>query len=408
MAIYDSPRRGITIKEKEKLLPQEEKLEIGKQRKEFSIGIPKETDKDENRIALTPLAVDLLSNNGHSVMLEGNAGAAANFLDIEYVEAGANIVFSREEIFKNDIIIKISPFSIDEIELLQGKQVIMSFLHAKNQPEEIIRKLMQKRITAIAYEFLKDNYDNYPIVRSMSEISGTTSILIAAEYLSNVHNGKGEMLGGITGVSPTEVIVLGSGITAEYATRTALGLGAQVKVFDSCIHRLREMQTRVGERLYTSVFQPRILAKALRSADIVIGAVEMLENEPFFIVTENMIMNMKKNSVIIDISIDQGGCFETSQLTSHSNPVFVKHGVIHYCVHNIASRVARTASYAISNILSQVMLNIGGAGGIEHLIKEDTGVRNGIYIYNGILTNTYIGELFGIPAKDINLLMAAF
>ncbi|MBU0764720.1 MAG: alanine dehydrogenase, partial [Bacteroidetes bacterium] len=380
--------------QKEKLLPQEEMLEVGKQQKELSIGVPKESQEDENRIPITPLAVDLLINNGHKVLIEGNAGKGANFSDHEYSEVGAGIVHSKEEIFKCDIILKTSPFTLEEIEMLQGKQTVFSSVHAKSQPEEYVRKLMQKRITAVAFEYLKDRHGNHPIVRSMSEIGGTTSVLIASEYLSNVHNGKGEMLGGITGVTPTDVIILGSGTAAECAVRTAMGLGARVKVFDTSIHRLRQLQLNIGQRIFTSALQPKVLAKSLRSADVVIGALTLVDTKHGFLVPEDMIRNMKKNSVIIDISIDQGGCFETSELTSHSNPVFIKHGVVHYCVPNIASRVARTASYALSNILSQVLIDIGNAGGLKQLIKEDLGVRSGVYIYNGILTNSFIGALF--------------
>jgi alanine dehydrogenase len=267
---------------------------------------------------------------------------------------------------------------------------------------------MQKRITALGFEFLKDEYNTFPIVRSMSEISGTTSVLIASEYLSNVHNGKGEMLGGITGVTPTEVVILGTGVAAEYAAQTAIGLGARVKVFDTCIHKLRLMKDHLGQRIYTSTLQPKIIAKALKTADVVIGALDLMDKKHQFLVTEEIIAGMKEGSVIIDLSIDHGGCFETSRLTTHDNPVYVEHGVIHYCVPNVASRVARTASYALSNILSQLLMNLGNSGGITQIIKENTGTRNGIYLFNGILTNNYVGNLFNIPAKDINLLLAAF
>lgn len=408
MESFTSPTSNVSVKTAEGLMPKEEKLEVAKRKQELSIGVPAETHPDENRTPLTPLAVDLIINNGHSVKIESNSGKGANFSDKEYSEAGAQITHSREEIFKCDIILKVSPFTQEEINMMPGKQTALSILQAKNRDQQFIRSMMQKRNTAIAFEFIKDHYGQYPIVRSMSEISGTTSILIAAEYLSNAHNGKGEMLGGIPGITPTEVVVIGSGTAAEYAVRTALGLGARVMVFDTCIHKLRRLQQTIGQHLFTSVLQPRVLAKALKTADVAIGAMQMIDRMNSFIVTEEMVINMKNNSVIIDISIDHGGCFETSRLTSHSDPVFIEHGVVHYCVPNIASRVARTASYAISNIISSTIVDIGNAGGVNNLIKESVGIRNGVYLYNGILTNKYVGDLFDIPAKDINLLLAAF
>ncbi len=390
------------------LLPQEEMLEVEKKQKEIIIGIPKESQKNESRIGLTPLGIELLINNGHQVIIESNAGKAANFQDRDLSESGAFIVKNKPEVFKSDIILKVAPFSFEEIDLFKEKQTVISALHITSQSEEYVRKLMQKKVTAIAGEYLKDSNNCYPVVQSMSEIAGNTSILIAAEYLSNVHDGKGEMLGGITGLGPSQVVIIGAGTAGEYAARTALGLGAKVKVFDSSNFKLRRLQNNLSQRISTSIFYHQILRKALESADVVIGAMQLIYKGPQYIVTEDMVRNMKSGSVIIDISIDQGGCFETSELTSHNNPVFQKHGVVHYCVPNISSRVARTASYALSNIFAPILLNIGKTGGIKQLLKEDAGVRHGIYIYNGILTNNYIGNLFQIPSKDIDLLMAAF
>ncbi|PLX05422.1 MAG: alanine dehydrogenase [Marinilabiliales bacterium] len=408
MVSFGSASTNFSLGNPEKLLPQEEMLEVGKKHQELSIAILKESTSNENRIPLTPLAVDLLVNNGHSVYIEGDAGKCANFQDRDYSEAGAQVLFDKEELLKKDIIIKVSSLTEEEIELMPGKQIIFTVLHPHNRTQKYFRSLMQKRITAMAFEYLKDQFGNHQIVRSMSEISGTTSVLIAAEYLSNVHNGKGEMLGGITGVTPTEVVVLGSGTAAEYAIKTAIGLGARVKVFDTDTHRLRQLQQKIGFRLYTSILLPKVVDKALRSADVVIGAFQNINGKHSFIVTEEMVQKMKMNSVIIDIDIDRGGTFETSKLTTHSNPVFIEHGVIHYCVPNIASRVARTASYALSNIITPVILDIGFCGGIKQLIKESVGVRSSVYLFNGILTNNYVGELHDISSKDIDLLLAAF
>ena len=393
---------------KSHLLPQEEVLEVGKRQKKLIIGIPRESKKDENRVGLTPEAVGLLVDQGHEVKVESKAGSDASYTDRDYSEYGGFIVDTRKEIFHADIILKIAPLTLGEIEQLKGNQLVISSLHSVNQTVAYFRHLMQKKVTSIAFENLKDKFDCYPVVRSMSEIAGITSILIASEYLSNVHKGKGVMLGGITGITPAEVVILGAGTAAEYAARAALGLGAVVKVFDNSIYKLRRLQNFVGQRLHTSIFHPKVLEKTLKSADVVIGAVHLIGKGPRFYITEEMVKGMKKGSVIVDISIDQGGVVETSESKSHNDPVFTKHGVIHYCVSNIPSRVARTASIALSNVFTPILLNIGNSGGIKTLLKEDKGLRKGVYIYNGILTNSYIGNHFGILSKDIDLLIAAF
>jgi len=389
------------------LLPQEEMLEVAKKQHQLVIGIPKEGDKYESRIPLTPEAVEILVNDGHRVLIEPDAGKGANYVDTQFSERGGLIV-DAAEVFKADILLKISPLTVKEIGLLRDNQIIMSSLHYRNHSEEFIRSLMQKRTTALAFENIKDQYNCYPIIRSMSEIAGNTAILIAAEYLSNVNKGKGVMLGGVTGITPAEVVILGAGTAAESAARAALGLGAYVKIMDSSIHKLERLQDHLGMRLHTSVLHPQVLRKALKSADVVIGAIHFTELNSQFIVSEDMVAKMKKGSVIVDISIDQGGCFETSECRDHGNPIFTKHDVIHYCVPNIPARVARTASIALSNVIGPILMDIAASGGLIPIIKADPGLRQGVYMYNGILTNHIIGSQLGIPAQDINLLMAAF
>ena len=389
------------------LMPQEEMLEIARKRGKLFIGIPKEISFQENRVALVPDAVALLVNNGHRIIVETNAGKMANFQDHDYSEAGAQIVYSAEEVYKADIILKVAPPSPQEIDMMQQKQTLISALQLTVQPEDFLKQLISKRVTAIAFDWIKDIDGIYTVIRSMGEIAGGTSILIAAEYLSNVNNGQGAILGGISGISPTEVVILGAGTVGEFATRAALGLGASVKVFDNNIYRLRRLQSDIGTRVFTSVIQPRVLAKHLKTADVVIGAIRAQHGRTPLVVTEEMVSEMKVGSVIIDVSIDQGGCFETSEVTNHTKPVFRKHGVIHYCVPNIASRVSRTASYALSTIFAPILLNIGEEGGVENMLRRDAGVRNGVYIYNGTLTNEVLAKMFKLPYKDINLLMAA-
>jgi len=390
------------------LLPQEEILEVGKKRKKLIIGIPCEDAKQENRLALTPEAVDLLVGNGHEVLIEKGAGKNASYSDTDFSERGGVIVDTSEKIFEADVILKIAPVTLKEINLLRRQQLVFSSLQIVKS-EKIIRALVQKKITAIAFENIMDKHNFYPVVRSMSEIAGITSVLVAAEYLSNVRGGKGVMLGGITGITPAEVVILGAGTAAEYATRAALGLGATVKIFDQSVHRLREIQNLIGHRLQTSVFHPQVLEKNLKSADVVIGAIHLPGGEGArYYITEDMVKVMKKGSVIVDISIDQGGCVETSEYRTHKDPVFEKHGVVHYSVSNIPSRVARTASIALSNVFVPILLELGESGGLQAHLKENKGLRKGVYLFNGILTNSIIGNKFGILSKDIDLLLGAF
>jgi len=389
-------------------MPREETLEVGSKHKKLKIGIPSEHHDVESRVPLTPEAVEILTGNGHEVYLQSGAGKAANYLDTDYSEKGGIIVDECKEVFAgSDVLLKISPPTLEEIGWMKERQTLLSSFQVYTATDEqYIRKLMQKKVTAIAFERIQDEHKCYPAVRSMSAIAGTTSMLIAAEYLSNMRGGKGVMLGGVTGITPTEVVILGAGTAAEYAVRAALGLGSEVKVFDHSVHRLRRLQGAVGQMIPTSIFHPKVILKAIRSAEVLIGAIRRGEGKQEFFITEEMVKEMKKGSVIIDISIDRGGCVETSELRTQQNPVFVKHGVVHYCVPNIPSRVARTASIAISNVFAPLIIGMGDTGGEATHLKENIGLRHGVYIYNGILTNETLGRRFGIPSKDIDLLMA--
>ena len=387
--------------------PQEAMLEVKNKKNSLYIGIPKETSFQENRIALTPLSVGLLVQNGHEVVIEAGAGLAANFKDNHYSEQGARIVYDKKEVYKADLIIKIAPPTEDEVEMMKMGQVLFSALQMSTMKAGFLRSLMKKNITALSFEYLRDEGNVLSVVRAMSEIVGATSILIAAEYLSNVFEGKGLMLGGITGVPPTEIVILGAGTVGEYAARTAIALGAEVKVFDSSIYRLRRLQNNIGSRVFTSVIQPVVLQKAICSCDVAIGAIRANHGRSPCIVSEETVSKMKPNSVIIDVSIDQGGCFETSSVTNHTVPTFRKYDVIHYCVPNIASRVSRTATYALTNIFTPIILDIGEMGGIMNLIWERPGIRNAIYLYQGKLTNKDLSDRFNIPMKDLDLLIVS-
>lgn len=387
--------------------PQEEMLEVARKKGKLYIGIPKEMAFQENRVPLVPDAVALLVNNGHRIVIEAGAGSAAHFEDNDYSEAGAEVVYNPQDVYRADTILKIAPPTLEEIELMQPKQTLFSALQLTVQPEDFLKKLIAKKLNCVAFDLITDDAGIFPVIRAMGEIAGGTSILVAAELLSNVNSGVGAILGGISGISPTEVVIIGAGTVGEFAARAALGLGASVKVFDNSTSRLRRLQSQLGTRIFTSVIVPKVLEKHLKTADVAIGALRATRGRTPCMVTENMVAEMKAGSVIIDVSIDQGGVFETSEVTNHTKPVFRKHGVIHYCVPNINSRVARTASYAFSNIFSQILISMGDEGGFDSLVRKDAGVRNGVYIYNGILTNQFLGETFDLPFKDINLLMAA-
>jgi len=391
---------------KECVIPQEEMLMVGNRKRKLTIGIPKESDRFENRLCLSPQAVEILIEEGYSICIEKGAGLAANYSDLEFSEKGAVILGSTREVYQSDIILKVSPFNIEEVELLKGNQTVFSALHLYSQSPDVIKALIKKKVTAFAIENYKDHDGCYAFVRSMSEIAGYSSILIASEYLSNARGGKGIMLGGITGISPTEVVVLGAGTAGEYAARTALGLGAQVKVFDYSLKRLRRIQDHLGQKVFTSTMHKQVLEKSIKSADVLIGAVRNDLYVQKYIVSEEMISSMKPGSFVMDLSVDTGGCIETAKSMNIKNASYSKHKVIHFCVPNIASRVPRTATIALSNIFVPLIMRIGVCGGVTSSLKHDIGLRHGAYMYNGILIDQSIADKFGMMCRDINLLMA--
>lgn len=389
---------------KEQLLPQPEMLEIKKQKDELFIGLPKEAHFEEKRISLTPDAVAALVAHGHRVIVETGAGIGANYSDREYSEAGAKISYDSKQVFECNIIVKVEPPSLDEIKLINPQSFLISALQLKTQGKEYFRALAKKRITAIAYDYIKDEDGVFPILKSLSEIAGAASMHIASEYMTTVNGGNGLLLGNISGVPPTDVVILGAGTVGKCAAQAAIGLGARIKVFDNSITKLRRLQMATRSPIYTSTLQPKSLLKALMRCDVAIGAIRGVDRSPI-IVTETMIEQMKPGAVIVDVCIDRGGCFETSEVTSHSQPTFIKHDIIHYCVPNIPSRYSRTASVSISNILTPYLLNIAEEGGFENAARFDKSLRDGMYFYHGILTNRTVADWFDLPYRDINLLI---
>jgi alanine dehydrogenase len=395
---------AITPFSKQDLLPQEEKLEIAKHKSELFIGIPKETSYQERRICLTPDAVNSLTSHGHRVLIESGAGINSSYSDKEYSDAGAEITSDTQKVLGCPMILKVEPATLSEIEMMNPQTIVISAIQLKTRKKEYFEALQKKRITALAFEYIKDEDGSFPAVKSLSEIAGTASVLVAAELLTASKFGNGLLFGNITGVPPTEVVILGAGTVAEFAARTAIGLGASVKVFDNSITKLRRLQNNLNQRIFTSTIQNKTLLKSLRRCDVAIGAMRGKYRTPI-VVSETMVEHMKKGAVIVDVSIDTGGCFETSEITTHENPTFVKNDVIHYCVPNIPSRYSKTASLSISNILTPYLLQIADDGGIESAIRCDSGLKNGVYFYHGILTNKTIGEWFNLTYRDINLIV---
>ncbi|MGM0580788.1 MAG: alanine dehydrogenase [Bacteroidota bacterium] len=401
-------RKGFDVlARKSALYPQEELLAVERGKNAMQIGVPNEISLQEKRVPLTPGAVALLSNNGHEVIVESGMGLSSNFTDNEYSDAGAKIVYSAKEAFEAQLVVKIEPPVKKEIEMFKPGSFLISALQLGQLSKEYFQSLNEKRINAIGIELIEDKVGGMPVVRAMSEVAGISAIQIATELLSNLNGGKGIILGGITGVRPTKVVILGAGTVGEYAARAALGLGANIEIYDNHLYKLRRIKHALGQPVHTSTLDTVMLSDSLMEADVLIGAIRAEKGRNRCIVTEEMVMNMRKNAVIIDVSIDQGGCVETSEVTSHDNPTFKKFDVIHYCVPNIASRVSRTASSAVSNILTPMLLQAGDVGGIEEMIFTHSWFMKGVYTYKGSLTNMHLAKKFNLKYKELSLLMAA-
>ena len=382
-------------------------MKVKEGQRSFLIGLPREISLQENRICLTPDAIALLVNHGHEIWVETKAGLGSKFTDKQYSEAGAKIVYSPQEVYKADIILKIEPPTLAEMEYFKPGQILISALQLGHLEKRFIDALLHKRVTSLAWEFIEDKVGGMPIIRSMSEIAGSTVMLIAAEYLSSIHDGKGIILGGITGVPPTKVVIIGAGTVAEYAARAALSLGAEIQVFDNHLYKLRRIKHTLGHQFYTSTIDTITLGDSLATADVVIGALRAEKGKARHVVSEEMVSRMKPSSLIIDLSIDQGGCIATSGITTHSKPIFRKYEVIHYCVPNVASRVAHTATTALSNIFTPTILRAAEEGGVEQMIFSHKWFMKGVYTYKGGLTNESVARKFGLKFKNIELLMAA-
>lgn len=403
----EKKKSGFETLARASLAPQEQLMAVKKGKYSFFLGLPREISLQENRITLTPDAVALLVNNGHEIWVETKAGVGSKFSDQQYSEAGAKIVYSPQEVYKADVILKIEPPTVEEIEYMRPGQTLISALQLGHLPVESIQAMLKKKITALAYEFIEDKVGGMPIIRAMSEIAGSSVMLIAAEYLSTANNGKGVILGGITGVPPTKVVIIGAGTVAEYSARAAIGMGAEVQIFDNHLYKLRRIKHLLGSQVYTSTIDTLTLSESLKTTDVVIGALRAEKGRARVVITEEMVSKMRPDSLIIDLSIDQGGCIETSEITSLKKPIFRKYDVIHYCVPNVASRVAHTATTALSNIFTPTILRAAEEGGVEAMIYSHAWFMKGVYTIKGSLTNEAVARKFGMKFKNIELLLAA-
>lgn len=390
-------------------IPQELLKELSKVNNRLLIGIPCERVEDERRLALTPEAVDMLTDRGHHVLVETGAGLGINYSDNHYSEAGAEIVATPAEVYQADVILKILPPLAAEVAMMKQRATLFSTVQFNVFSQEAFELMMAKRVTAIAYELLADETQCCPVLNVISEIEGTASIFIASELLSNTQGGKGILLGGIPGVSPTEVVIIGAGNAGTVAARAAMALGASVKVFDDDINKLRTIQQVLGQGLFTSTFHPNVLQNAFRSADVVIGAMRYINSHHRYIIAEDMIRTMKRGALVIDLRINQGGCFETTCCLCPSDPaIFEQYGVLHYCKQNISNYVARTTSMALSNIFVPMLFQLGDAGAVQGMVKSDPGFKSGVYMYCGKPVNNYVSNRFGLSSNNIDLYLSAF
>lgn len=389
-------------------LPQEERLAITVERKSISIGIPKELYYQERRVIMVPSAVGLLVQRGHRVIVERGAGEKANFSDLLYAEAGAELVDNPAQAFRADVVTKIVPPTLQELGLMKDRSTLISALYLQAQHKEYFAELIKKKINALSYEHIRDRSNTLPVLHSISEIVGNAAVLIGAEYLSDPIWGRGKMLGGFTGINPSEVLILGAGTVGEYAARAALGFGAMVKIFDDSLAKLSRIQNNLGGRVYTSIIQSDVLSNALKTADVVVGALYPHEEKAGFVITDSMVKRMKQGAVIVDVSIDKGGCSETSRETSHDNPVYKVHDVTHYCVPNVSARTPHTSSYALSNFMGPFLLEMTESGGLTRLLIMNHGVRSGVYTYKGNIVSQHVASIFGLQYYALDLLLASF
>ncbi len=369
------------------------------------IGVPRETHRLEHRVGLTPYAVARLTHYGHTVMVEKGAGLTARFSDHEYEAAGANIVYSSEEAYKRaDIVCRVGVLSAAELELLKPGLTICAFHHLAVMPRDQVEQLMNLETTIIGYEIIEDAQGDHPILSVMSEMAGQMAVHVAANLLQNEAGGRGILLGTVPGVAPPTVLILGAGSVGRTAARQALASGAHVILVDEDLAKLRDISREFSGQIVTAVAGMAQLERFTSIADVVIGGVLIPGAHSPILVSEQMVKAMKPGTVILDLSIDQGGCVETSRPTTLDDPIFIIHDVVHYCVPNMTANIARTASRALANAVLPTlkdMLRKGLAGALQ----DDVGLAAGVYLYRGQMVNEKVGATLGIPTVPLGRLI---
>ncbi len=390
-------------------IPQELLKELTKVDNSLLIGIPKERDTEEKRLALSPEGVEILTNAGHHVLMESGAGAGINYSDSQYAECGAEIVPGPVEVFQADIILKILPPLPAEVALMKNRATLFSMMQLNLYAKDSFEGVMSKKITAVAYELIEDAEGRFPVMNMLNEIEGTVAISIASSLLSSFQGGKGVLLGGVAGVPPTEIVIIGAGTAGTVAARTALGMGALVKIFDDDIHKLRTVRNRLGSMIFTSNFQPNVLQNAFSTADVVIGAMGDMNSRRRYVIAEELVRVMKRGSLVLDLQTNQGGSFETTcSHLPHNSMVFEQYGVWHYCKPSISNYVARTTAMVFSNIFVSMLLQTADAGSVQNRMKMDPVFRSGVYLYSGRPVNDRVSNHFNILSNSLDIYLSAF
>ncbi|HIY48522.1 MAG TPA: alanine dehydrogenase [Candidatus Barnesiella excrementavium] len=384
--------------------PQEQLLGVKPGNRHLSIGLPAEHNGGEKRFPLTPEGVALLTREGFAVLIERGAGEGIKYSDLHYTEAGAQAV-EPAEVFRCDVVLKITPLNEEEASLIRPGGLLLTLLQPQYQSAAVLKVLMQKRVTAVAIDRVADDRGRYLFADILDEIDGRAAIVLASELLSNRSGGKGVLLGGVPGVAAAEVLIVGGGLAGRAAARAASGLGALVRVFDNDFYRLRATQLEVGPSVFTSNMHPHVLENAMRSADVVIGT-EVPDRGRLGM---NYVEMMKRGTLLFDLCMDQGGCFETSSCSeAPCNKVYEQCGVLHYCLSSVGSAVARTASMALSNLLVPLLMELNDPAMLYGHIKTDDRLRNAVYLFGGKLTHKELSLRLGLPYYDMALFMSMF
>ncbi|MFP4082663.1 MAG: alanine dehydrogenase [Candidatus Aminicenantes bacterium] len=366
----------------------------------MNVGVINESGKIENRAGLTPSSVSLLTEKGHTVYVQAGAGLKSGYSNEDFASQGANIVFTKDEVFgRSDVVLNISPLNQEECRLARKNQILFGFHHLAVARKNLLEELLDKKVTIIGYEIVEEDNRVLPFIESLSEVAGQMCLVISGHYLQTCEGGRGLIMGGVVSVPPATAVIVGSGVLARSAIKAMLGAGAHTIALGRNMGRLRQLEDMTQGRLITLFASKYNLTRMARIADVLIGAVLRPGEKAPVMITREMVRSMKKGSILIDLAIDQGGCVETSRLTTLEHPTFVEHGVVHYCVPNITSAVSRTSTRVLSNLVSPCLLEIG-EGGIDQALKKNRALARGVYVYKGEMVRKAIAQRFGLSCKE--------